>query len=403
MVEISKNSEQNIAVFVLWQSLVVKAYRSFFTCLTRNANWRVACASPQRFRELGLQEIESEPFDKPFAEGDSKFPYFLLKSWNLHVQIVLFCGLGRALRKFFTKKKGEKRVFLCIADPYSLTAFFAWLTARIWVCGDLKFVLFASQNIFKKLPLPLKCIQNFLFKRCDAILSIGPEQDEVIRKHGYKGKIFDFPLWFDSNLFEFLTVRRNLNSGIWVTSYGQKLGYAGSLSWEKGIPDLLACLKSGAIQGEYCVAIAGSGPLKDEVKSKCTQLKSKGLHIEFLGPLSSTQMREFYQNIDILIVPSRTVPHWKEQFGRVIVEAQACGVLVIGSDSGAIPNVIGNKEFVFKEGDIQDMSRVLNSALSKIKNSTDSALRSQFAKEAFQRFSDEVLAQRLTHNLLSKL
>ena len=41
-------------------------------------------------------------------------------------------------------------------------------------------------------------------------------------------------------------------------------------------------------------------------------------------------------------MPSRTLPNWKEQFGRVIIEAMACGVPVVGSDSGAIPDVIGD-------------------------------------------------------------
>jgi glycosyltransferase involved in cell wall biosynthesis len=42
---------------------------------------------------------------------------------------------------------------------------------------------------------------------------------------------------------------------------------------------------------------------------------------------------------------------WKEQFGRVLIEAMACKVPVIGSDSGAIPEVIGNAGLIFPEGD----------------------------------------------------
>jgi glycosyltransferase involved in cell wall biosynthesis len=43
----------------------------------------------------------------------------------------------------------------------------------------------------------------------------------------------------------------------------------------------------------------------------------------------------------------------------VIIEAQACGVPVIGSDSGAIPEVIGKAGMIFKEGDINDLTRKL--------------------------------------------
>jgi glycosyltransferase involved in cell wall biosynthesis len=43
------------------------------------------------------------------------------------------------------------------------------------------------------------------------------------------------------------------------------------------------------------------------------------------------------------------VPTWKEQFGRVIIEAHACETPVIGSDSGAIPDVVGEGGLIFPE------------------------------------------------------
>ena len=51
------------------------------------------------------------------------------------------------------------------------------------------------------------------------------------------------------------------------------------------------------------------------------------------------------------MLPSLTRPNWKEQFGRVLIEAMASGVPVIGSDSGAIPDVIGQAGLIFPEGD----------------------------------------------------
>ena len=48
-----------------------------------------------------------------------------------------------------------------------------------------------------------------------------------------------------------------------------------------------------------------------------------------------------YAQLDVLVLPSHTTPTWKEQFGRVIVEALWCGVPVVGSDSGEIPWLIG--------------------------------------------------------------
>jgi L-malate glycosyltransferase len=64
-------------------------------------------------------------------------------------------------------------------------------------------------------------------------------------------------------------------------------------------------------------------------------------------------MPSAYAQLDVLVLPSRTTPTWKEQFGRVIVEALWCNVPVVGSDSGEIPHVIEltGGGLIFREGD----------------------------------------------------
>jgi len=66
-------------------------------------------------------------------------------------------------------------------------------------------------------------------------------------------------------------------------------------------------------------------------------------------------------------LPSRTTRVWKEQFGRVLTEAMACRVPVIGSNSGAIPEVIGDAGLIFPEGD----ARALAGCLRRLIESPD--------------------------------
>jgi glycosyltransferase involved in cell wall biosynthesis len=61
-------------------------------------------------------------------------------------------------------------------------------------------------------------------------------------------------------------------------------------------------------------------------------------------------MPAFYAGLDLYVQPSLTRTNWKEQFGRVLIEAMACQVPVIGSDSGEIPHVLGDAGLVFPEG-----------------------------------------------------
>jgi glycosyltransferase involved in cell wall biosynthesis len=66
-------------------------------------------------------------------------------------------------------------------------------------------------------------------------------------------------------------------------------------------------------------------------------------------------MPAYLGQLDILVLPSRTSANWKEQFGRILVEAMACEVTVIGSDSGEIPNVIGEAGLIFAEDNVEEL------------------------------------------------
>jgi glycosyltransferase involved in cell wall biosynthesis len=77
----------------------------------------------------------------------------------------------------------------------------------------------------------------------------------------------------------------------------------------------------------------------------------------------STQVPTVLHGFDVLVLPSRTMPNWKEQFGRVLIEAMSCGVPVVGSDSGEIANVIGDAGIVFPERNIAALRDALQRLL----------------------------------------
>jgi glycosyltransferase involved in cell wall biosynthesis len=78
--------------------------------------------------------------------------------------------------------------------------------------------------------------------------------------------------------------------------------------------------------------------------------------VRFDARLDSHLMPAFYQELDAFVLPSRTLPTWKEQFGRVLIEAMSCAVAVVGSTSGEIPKVMGEAGLLFAEGDVDALA-----------------------------------------------
>ena len=382
-------SKPTIAIFVLWQSLVVGSYRSFFTRLLRYP-CRLALAAPHQFTELGNQLLTCTPFEAPFSSQrpDSNSQAFILKAKSWHTQITWYKGLGRALRIFFHPSRQDARVFICMSEPYAFTALFAWLVARLTLRGDFYFVCCAMQNIYKKFPIPIRLVQWFLFKKSHAILVLGREHEKVLRRHGYQGTCWHFPLWFDANRFEPQT-----NS---ISVGPPTIGYAGGLTEAKGLLDFSAALRTLAKKYPQKVKlrIAGTGPLLNDMESLAQELRVLGWDAACLGPLPAEAMPEFFQSIDILVVPSRTLPNWKEQFGRVIVEAEASGATAIGSNSGEIPEVIGDPNRIFQEADSEALCEKLIQTLDLLKDPNQRVLqRSMISARAFKRYSDKNLSE----------
>jgi glycosyltransferase involved in cell wall biosynthesis len=75
----------------------------------------------------------------------------------------------------------------------------------------------------------------------------------------------------------------------------------------------------------------------------------------------------FMQSLDLFILPSKPIREpgnvWEEQFGRVLIEAMACGVPAIGSDSGAIPEVVGESMGIFRHGSADSIYDKLSALL----------------------------------------
>jgi glycosyltransferase involved in cell wall biosynthesis len=80
---------------------------------------------------------------------------------------------------------------------------------------------------------------------------------------------------------------------------------------------------------------------------------------------SHEDMPDYMNAADLVVLPSLSTPKWKEQYGRVIQEAQACGRIVIASESGAIPETMDGQGYLVPEGDAPALAERLCALLER--------------------------------------
>jgi len=135
-----------------------------------------------------------------------------------------------------------------------------------------------------------------------------------------------------------------------------------------------------------------------EVKASTSPAAS---HIRFRGSVPNADLPDFLRTLDVLVVPSITMPNWNEQFGRIIIEAMACAVPVIGSTCGAIPEIVGEGGVVFPERDAGQLRATLERLATD--RSALQGLSQRAQQRVMEHFSWEVVALRILeiyHELL---
>lgn len=244
-------------------------------------------------------------------------------------------------------------------EPYNLATWQALYHARK---VGAKTLFFSWQNITRRYPPPFSWGEKWVLQNVDYALMGTDSAGEVWRSKGYTGAMATIPQFgTDTDLFKPMPRPERPFT----------VGYIGRLVEEKGITCLLEAFAQ--LPPNTCLRLVGGGPLRD---SLAQQAESLGIasRVTFVPQVPSEQIVRQYAEIDVLVLPSLTRPNWKEQFGRVLIEAMACEIPVIGSDSGAIPNVVGDAGIVVPEGN----NTALCEALSRLYN--DPELRQQLGK-----------------------
>jgi len=229
---------------------------------------------------------------------------------------------------------------------------------------SIPFGFYAAQNINKSYPFPFSWFEKKMFSQASIAFPLSHSVLEVLRSKGYRNDATVLPLPFDASLFQPNSERRQrMRSSLGISPDTFIVGYLGRLTPEKGV-DLIIDALLQLQDKQWAAVIAGSGPEEEKLRTTA-QRAAQPSRFHFVGYVPHEQAASILNCFDVLVVPSRTTSSWKEQFGRVIIEAMACGVPVIGSDSGEIPFLIDQTQggTTFTEDDPTSLARRISNII----------------------------------------
>ena len=234
-------------------------------------------------------------------------------------------------------------------EPWSAVALQACSLARRLGAA---LVMEVDQNILKRLPLPFELVRRHVLRQTALVMSRSDDSTEVVRACGYAGPVTTIGYGVDQTVFY---------PGERPSSATIELGYVGRLVQEKGVDDVLAAMAIGP--ADIKLTVVGEGPHLTALQAHVARAGLEN-RVRFHPWTDPDNVGAFLRGLHALVLPTRLTPAVKEQFGRVIIEAQACGTPVIGAATGAIPFVIGKGGWTVPEHDPAALASLLTSLLA---------------------------------------
>ena len=233
---------------------------------------------------------------------------------------------GDAIRRLLREVRPD--VVDLHAEPFS-AAGHQWLEH---VAADTPVVMYTAQNIDKRYPPPFSWYERRALRRVAGFYPCSRQAAAVIRGKGFGGVVDVLPLGYHESLFH--PGRQSVDDAEIV------LMLVGRLVPEKGLVDAVAVLSRLSSVRPARLVVIGSGP--DATRAvEAAEAVGVGDRLEIMPWQSGSALAAAYRRAHIVLVPSRATERWVEQFGRVIVEAQASGAVVAAYDSGAIAEAGG--------------------------------------------------------------
>ncbi|NVI96770.1 glycosyltransferase family 4 protein [Myxococcus sp. AM009] len=271
-------------------------------------------------------------------------------------------------------------------EPYVLAGLeLALLTPR-----HVPLVFCTAQNLPKRYPPPFAQAERFVVQRSAGWVAWGESvRDNLLTRPGYAERpARAIPMGVDVDLFHpnraaGESLRRELG---WETSGPPVVGFLGRFVPEKGVSLLMAALD--ALDTPWRALFVGGGPMEGVLRDWAGR---HGDAVRVLTGVPHSGVPRALNAMEVLCAPSQTTPRWREQFGRMLAEGFACGVPVLGSDSGEVPRTMGDAGLVLPEASVSAWTQALSDLLESPQRRAELATRGR--ERAVTRFSWPVVAK----------
>ena len=261
-------------------------------------------------------------------------------------------GLGRVFRQH------PADVVLVESEPWAWIHWQAWFWKMVW-CRHALFGEYSAENL-ERTGLKGWILDGFYraaIATADFVAICNRAGGEIYRRRGLAAdRLLVSPqLGVDAALFRPVdrSTRDQLRRDAGIPDDAFLVGFCGRLIESKGVWDLVNAVRQVHAQrpgSRVHLSLLGFGPLDAALKAQPDA--AEFLHV--LPPRPHAGVAPYMQMLDLFVLPSKPDEHgldmWVEQFGYVLIQAMACQVPTIGSDSGAIPEVVNLPEMTFPAG-----------------------------------------------------
>ncbi|QEG27303.1 GDP-mannose-dependent alpha-(1-6)-phosphatidylinositol monomannoside mannosyltransferase [Gemmata obscuriglobus] len=309
-------------------------------------SWEVVAAAPKYFDGSDLRPVRLE------LRADEPCRVVPLNAYfTRRPHLFLY---GRQLRSLL--REGWDAVHAW-EEPYILAGGeVAWWTPR-----DSALVFRTAQSINKTYPLPFSLVERYAMHKAAGWICSGSLVEQTLSaRRGYDKPRARIPLGVDTEAFRpDPEAGRNVLQKLGWAGGAPVIGYLGRFVPDKGLNLLTAALDE--VPGEWRALFVGAGPSESQLREWASKY---GDRVRICTDVTHDFVPAYLNAMTVLCAPSQTMPNWKEQFGRMVVESFAAGVPFIGSDSGEIPFVVRDSGLIVGEKDVAGWARAIGELIA---------------------------------------